>query len=173
MRETVSNSTAAAAAAAASAAAAANTTTTGGVSAPDTNNDADHVIRAPATSAAAATRATATTSPVPAAPAAAALSAPAATTSVGQATMKRPLTLDLNGSKSASSAAALLAGGGLAAKRQRFNSSVHAAPVSVLNSPDLQMLKLASPELEKFMTNAAMQTPTPSLVYPQKVSDIG
>lgn len=76
----------------------------------------------------------------------------------GASNMKRPLTLDLN-------AKPTLSGG---AKRQRFNTSV--APVSVLNSPDLQMLNLASPELEKFMTASNLQTPTPSLVYPQRVS---
>lgn len=69
---------------------------------------------------------------------------------------KRPLTLDLNGGKPPN-------------KRQRFNSAVNT--VSVLNSPDLQMLKMASPELEKFiMANNTIETPTPSLVYPTKVS---
>lgn len=72
-----------------------------------------------------------------------------------QNNLKRPLTLDLNGKSQT-------------AKRQRFNPSVNS--VSVLNSPDLQMLKLASPELEKFiMANNTLQTPTPSLVYPTKV----
>lgn len=73
-----------------------------------------------------------------------------------QLTQKRPLTLDLNGGKPPN-------------KRQRFNSAVNS--VSVLNSPDLQMLKMASPELEKFiMANNTIETPTPSLVYPTKVS---
>ncbi|KAG4075352.1 hypothetical protein HA402_003143 [Bradysia odoriphaga] len=65
--------------------------------------------------------------------------------------LKRPLTLDLNGKQQT-------------AKRSRFNPNV-------LSSPDLQMLKLASPELEKFiMANNTLQTPTPSLVYPTKVT---
>lgn len=73
-----------------------------------------------------------------------------------QNNLKRPLTLDLNGKQQT-------------AKRSRFNPSVNAP--SILNSPDLQMLKLASPELEKFMmANNTLQTPTPSLVYPTKVN---
>lgn len=63
--------------------------------------------------------------------------------------LKRPLTLDLNGKSQGP-------------KRPRFNSSLN--PVSVLSSPDLQMLKMASPELEKFiMSTNPMQTPTPSM----------
>lgn len=74
-----------------------------------------------------------------------------------QNNLKRPLTLDLNGKQQTM-------------KRSRFNQSVNS--VSVLNSPDLQMLKLASPELEKFiMANNTLQTPTPSLVYPTKVNN--
>lgn len=73
-----------------------------------------------------------------------------------QNNLKRPLTLDLNGKQQTT-------------KRSRFNPSVNS--VSVLNSPDLQMLKLASPELEKFiMATNNLQTPTPSLVYPTKVT---
>ena len=73
-----------------------------------------------------------------------------------QHNLKRPLTLDLN------------AGTKPQLKKQKFNASVNT--VSVLNSPDLQLLKLASPELEKFMlANNTLQTPTPSLVYPTKV----
>lgn len=162
MRETVSAS-----------AAAANHST-----APDTTTDADANL-APATAATStaasgtlvAAARSAASSPAAAVAPATAPAAAAATVQTSQPTMKRPLTLDLNNSKSAAAALFGGAGGGLAAKRQRFNSSVNAAPVSVLNSPDLQMLKLASPELEKFMTNSTMQTPTPSLVYPQKVSD--
>lgn len=69
--------------------------------------------------------------------------------------LKRPKTLDWNGKQQTT-------------KRARFNPSVNS--VSILNSPDIQMLKMASPELEKFMmaTNP-LQTPTPSLVYPTKV----
>uniref|UniRef100_U5EWF0 Putative transcription factor ap-1 n=1 Tax=Corethrella appendiculata TaxID=1370023 RepID=U5EWF0_9DIPT len=68
---------------------------------------------------------------------------------------KRPATLDLNINKDS--------------KKQRFNSSVNAAPV--ISSPDLQMLKLASPELEKIiMSSANLPTPTPSILYPTKVT---
>lgn len=75
-----------------------------------------------------------------------------------QNNLKRPLTLDLNGKQQTT-------------KRSRFNPSVNT--VSVLNSPDLQMLKMASPELEKFiMATNALQTPTPSLVYPTKVNSV-
>lgn len=74
--------------------------------------------------------------------------------------LKRPLTLDLNAKLSAEGDT----------KRLRFNTSVNAAPVPVLNTPDLQILKMASPELEKFMmANPSMQTPTPSLLCPSKV----
>lgn len=73
----------------------------------------------------------------------------------GQPNLKRPLTLDLNGKAQMS-------------KRPRFNPSVNS--VSVLSSPDMQLLKLASPELEKIiMANNTLQTPTPSM-YPQKVN---
>ncbi len=77
-------------------------------------------------------------------------------TFTSQNNLKRPLTLDLNGKQQTT-------------KRSRFNPSVNT--VSVLNSPDLQMLKMASPELEKFiMATNSLQTPTPSLVYPTKVN---
>lgn len=60
--------------------------------------------------------------------------------------VKRPLTLDFN-QKSA---------------KRRFNQSLQVAPV--LNSPDLNKLGLASPDLEKFiMSNNSMQTPTPGI----------
>lgn len=69
--------------------------------------------------------------------------------------MKRPLTLDFNAKTT---------------KRQRFNQSLSATPV--LSSPDLHMLKMASPDLEKFIINntSTLQTPTPSLVFPTKVN---
>lgn len=73
-----------------------------------------------------------------------------------QNSLKRPLTLDLNGKQQTT-------------KRSRFNPSGNT--VSLLNTPDLQLLKMASPELEKFiMANSSLQTPTPSLVYPTKVT---
>ena len=53
-------------------------------------------------------------------------------------------------------------------RKQKFNSSVTG---TVLNSPDFQLLKFASPELEKIMTGQLqIPTPTPSILYPQKVS---
>lgn len=69
--------------------------------------------------------------------------------------LKRPATLELNSSKS---------------RKARFNASVTAPPV--ITSPDLQVLKLVSPELEKIIINsAALPTPTPSsILYPTKVS---
>lgn len=69
--------------------------------------------------------------------------------------IKRPLTLDLNTKPPL--------------KRLRLNPSLTTA--SVLSSPDINMLKMASPELEKFLiSNATLQTPTPSsLVFPTKV----
>uniref|UniRef100_A0A182PET2 BZIP domain-containing protein n=1 Tax=Anopheles epiroticus TaxID=199890 RepID=A0A182PET2_9DIPT len=64
--------------------------------------------------------------------------------------LKRPATLELN----------LTPG---KARKTRYNTSV--TMPSVLPSPDLQMLKMVSPELEKIIsTNAALPTPTPSAV---------
>lgn len=67
--------------------------------------------------------------------------------------LKRPATLELN-----------LAPG--KARRTRYNASV--TMPSVLPSPDMQMLKLVSPELEKIIsTNATLPTPTPSaIIFP-------
>lgn len=69
--------------------------------------------------------------------------------------LKRPATLELNSSKS---------------RKARFNASVTAPPV--ITSPDLQVLKLVSPELEKIIINsAALPTPTPSsILYPTKAT---
>lgn len=69
--------------------------------------------------------------------------------------LKRPATLELNANKS---------------RKARFNASVTAPPV--ITSPDLQVLKLVSPELEKIITNsAALPTPTPSsILYPGKAT---
>lgn len=69
--------------------------------------------------------------------------------------LKRPATLELNPGKS---------------RKARFNASVTAPPV--LTSPDLQVLKLVSPELEKIITNnATLPTPTPSsILYPTKAT---
>uniref|UniRef100_A0A182WCA1 BZIP domain-containing protein n=1 Tax=Anopheles minimus TaxID=112268 RepID=A0A182WCA1_9DIPT len=67
--------------------------------------------------------------------------------------LKRPATLELN-----------LAPG--KARKTRYNTSV--TMPSVLPSPDMQMLKLVSPELEKIIsTNATLPTPTPSaIIFP-------
>lgn len=74
---------------------------------------------------------------------------------VQQNGLKRPLTLDLNGAKQQ-------------VKKQRFSGATPA----VLSTPDVQMLKMASPELEKFMMSTnGLPTPTPSMVFPSnKVS---
>lgn len=66
---------------------------------------------------------------------------------------KRPLTLDLNKSVS---------------KLQRFNQSQNQAPV--LSTPDLNMLKLASPELENLILNNNSALVTPSMFQASKVS---
>lgn len=77
-----------------------------------------------------------------------------AQTSTGNS-LKRPATLELNANKS---------------RKARFNASVTAPPV--ITSPDLQVLKLVSPELEKIIINsAALPTPTPtSILYPGKAT---
>lgn len=77
-----------------------------------------------------------------------------AQTSAGNS-LKRPATLELNANKS---------------RKARFNASVTAP--QVISSPDLQELKLVSPELEKIITNsAALPTPTPSsILYPGKAT---
>lgn len=84
---------------------------------------------------------------------AAQLSGQTPTITNGGGTMKRPLTLDLGKDLHP-------------AKRLRFNNNT-----SVISTPDLQMLKMVSPELEKFIMNGGnpMATPTPGLNnYPQK-----
>lgn len=69
--------------------------------------------------------------------------------------LKRPATLELNPGKR---------------RKPLYNASVTAPPV--LTSPDLQVLKLVSPELEKIIiNNAALPTPTPSsILYPTKAT---
>lgn len=62
--------------------------------------------------------------------------------------MKRPLTLDLN---------------------QVKKNNLMGIGTSVLSSPDLNMLKVDTPELEKMILNNGMvNTPTPSLLYPSR-----
>lgn len=73
--------------------------------------------------------------------------------SQSQNTRKRPETLDLNK---------------LPAKKPRFNQSLSTS--AVLNSPDVQKLSMATPDIEKFIiSHSTLQTPTPSLVFPQTV----
>lgn len=73
--------------------------------------------------------------------------------SQSQNTRKRPETLDLNKQP---------------AKKPRFNQSL--TTPAVLNSPDVQKLSMATPDIEKFIiSHSALQTPTPSLVFPQTV----
>lgn len=91
----------------------------------------------------------------------------ATTTAQSQPTnnLKRPITLDLNAATNNNKQHA---------KKQRFNQSVVVTPI--LNSPDLNMLTMATPDIEKFIisTASALQTPTPSLLFngnSSKVSD--
>ena len=74
--------------------------------------------------------------------------------------LKRSMTLDLNR---------------LPAKRPKFNATLTAAPV--LSSPDLNMLKLGSPELEKLIiaqqNGLVTTTPTPTtqILFPRTVTE--
>lgn len=76
--------------------------------------------------------------------------------------LKRSMTLDLNASR------------GLV-KRPKYNAAVTAAPV--LSSPDLNMLKLGSPELEKLIiaqqNGMVTTTPTPTtqILFPRTVTE--
>lgn len=67
--------------------------------------------------------------------------------------LKRPLTLDLDSPNTAS-------------KKQRFTA--------ILTSPDLNMLKLATPEIEKFLiaNGGTLTTPTPNqILFPKSVTE--
>ncbi|KAJ9585630.1 hypothetical protein L9F63_002575 [Diploptera punctata] len=73
--------------------------------------------------------------------------------------LKRSMTLDLNRGP---------------AKRPKFNTALTAAPV--LSSPDLNMLKLGSPELEKLIISqnglvTTTPTPTTQLLFPRTVTE--
>lgn len=77
--------------------------------------------------------------------------------------MKRNLTLDLNPVRNQ-------------AKKMRFNPAVTGAPV--LSSPDINMLKLGSPELEKLIMQNGLHgaTPTPTqisanMLFPKTVTE--
>lgn len=82
----------------------------------------------------------------------------ATTTAQSQSTnnLKRPLSLDLNAATNNNKQQA---------KKQRIHQSVVVPPV--LNSPDINMLNMNTPELEKYIIKNAstLQTPTPSLMY--------
>lgn len=70
--------------------------------------------------------------------------------------IKRPISLDLNLATNNSKQ--------VAGKKQRCNQSV--IPQTVLNSPDINMLKWGTPDLEKYiLSNDPLQTPTPSLIF--------
>ncbi|XP_058055315.1 transcription factor Jra [Anopheles bellator] len=71
--------------------------------------------------------------------------------------LKRPATLELNP-------------GPGKARKTRFTAAI--TMPAILPSPDLQMLKLVSPELEKIIShNAALPTPTPSaIIFPPSAS---
>jgi len=48
-----------------------------------------------------------------------------------------------------------------------INKSLHLGNSAVLSTPDLNMCKLGSPELENFILNTdTLQTPTPSGIFP-------
>lgn len=69
--------------------------------------------------------------------------------------IKRPLSLDFGGSKLG---------------KRKFNQSLQVAPV--LDSPDIQKLGLATPDIEKFMLNnpaGILQTPGGGLSFTPKV----
>lgn len=74
--------------------------------------------------------------------------------------MKRSFTLDLNQARNQ-------------AKKMKFNSATAAAPV--LSSPDINMLKLASPELEKLIMQngivSSTPTPTTQILFPRTVTE--
>ena len=77
----------------------------------------------------------------------------------GAAMAARNMTLDLNNGK--------LGGGNL--KRARITVSSAAAAAPVLTTPDVQMLKMTSPELAKFLSAGhSVSTPTP---FPKTVTE--
>ncbi|GLH07790.1 Transcription factor AP-1 [Gryllus bimaculatus] len=73
--------------------------------------------------------------------------------------LKRSMTLDLNQARNI-------------VKRPKYNAAVTGAPV--LSSPDLNKLKLGSPELEKFIfaQQSGIMTPTPTqILFPRTVTE--
>lgn len=83
----------------------------------------------------------------------------AATAAANNNNLKRPISLDLNLATNNNHK------GGLAGnKKLRLNQSV--IPPAILNSPDLNMLKWGTPDLEKYILSSdPLQTPTPSLMF--------
>lgn len=71
---------------------------------------------------------------------------------------KRPISLDLNINKNP-------------AKKQRLATSNTVSSSIALESPDINGIKMTTPDLEKFLLSGNLiQTPTPGLVFPTKVS---
>lgn len=72
--------------------------------------------------------------------------------------LKRPISLDLNLAINNNNK------GPAGNKKLRLNQSV--IPPAILNSPDLNMLKWGTPDLEKYILSSdPLQTPTPSLIF--------
>lgn len=72
--------------------------------------------------------------------------------------LKRPISLDLNLATNNNHK------GLTGMKKLRLNQSV--IPPAILNSPDLNMLKWGTPDLEKYILSSdPLQTPTPSLLF--------
>lgn len=70
--------------------------------------------------------------------------------------MKRPISLDLNLATNNNKPTAN--------KKQRCNQL--SIPQAILNSPDLNMLKWGTPDLEKYILSSdPLQTPTPSIIF--------
>lgn len=71
--------------------------------------------------------------------------------------LKRPISLDLNLATNNNNKQT-------GNKKLRLNQSV--IPPAILNSPDLNMLKWGTPDLEKYILSSdPLQTPTPSLMF--------
>lgn len=71
--------------------------------------------------------------------------------------LKRPISLDLNLATNNNNKQT-------GNKKLRLNQSV--MPSAMLNSPDLNMLKWGTPDLEKYILSSdPLQTPTPSLMF--------
>ncbi|XP_066582892.1 transcription factor Jun [Prorops nasuta] len=98
--------------------------------------------------------------------------------SMGQ--LKRNLTLDLNSCQRQQQQHQQQQQGGPQAKRARFGplpSSLNSVTPVTLNSPDLSMIKLSSPELEKLIIAqqdglvTSLPTPTTQILFPKTVTE--